>query len=610
MIDDERDSFDSVLLVGVSGDDEVKLRMGNPASMCLSYDIAAADGQDPVRCDLGFRSFADFQRASKKVDLVFFGSNTPATAIGSVISLFAQDDAVIVTAPTAAITGKDLLAVGCGNGRVLTLRRMGDVQVVGYEVGGDLGTRMAAKLVSEFVEPLGRVVFGAELVVSGTFKKPETLVGPHFIVAVEGAQFPSEACNRDSDLVAVDLGRSGMRKLSDWVFECCSHLAAVAFPAELATIGGACFRCCTALEIIDLAATTVEEILGEAFADSGVVRVSLPASLREVDLSAFWGIPLASLDLGASASLAILNNPKLGSNGLEMAELGLPREGFAALAEALLPGSPIEVLHADVDASEIEQLLPRLDEWGIDRLRVVSPRVEEPFEWVGWGPRRRAVAVFDPEFLTTLSAVTLTVWRSFPKDQRGFVRSIDLSAVDELPRWETLSGSFLLESVILPARSRVLPSRFVESCPRLSNVETAGCGALEAIQWYVFEGCRSLREFVFPSMIRMVRSAFGGTSISCLDLSATRAESILVGNMKFLMQLVLPRRCLLRCASGLPALRSVTLGSCGEFWGWNPREVRFESLAAPAKGGPLAATTCVFAEVACILGRESFPFPP
>jgi hypothetical protein len=54
----------------------------------------------------------------------------------------------------------------------------------------------------------------------------------------------------------------------------------------------------------------------------------------------------------------------------------------------------------------------------------------------------------------------------------------------------------------------------------------------------------------------------------------------------------------------------VTFGVCGEETHWSPREVRFESLAAPAKGGPLAVDARVFGEVACVPGRESFPFPP
>jgi hypothetical protein len=135
--------------------------------------------------------------------------------------------------------------------------------------------------------------------------------------------------------------------------------------------------------------------------------------------------------------------------------------------------------------------------------------------------------------------------------------------------------------------------------------------ALEEIGWSAFDGCRSLREFICPSTIRKVDGAFAGTSIICLDLSETRAESVSVHDMKCLERLVLPRRCTLFGASGIPALRSVAFGTCGRgLFGWSPRQVRFTSLVAPTIGGPLTGDTSTFAEVARVLGRESFPFPP
>jgi hypothetical protein len=357
------------------------------------------------------------------------------------------------------------------------------------------------------------------------------------------------------------------------------------------------------LTTVDLASTAAKEIERWAFARGGLVQVSLPASLRELDLSTFGSAPLAALDLSVSADVTVRCDT-LGP-GLEVTELRLPQKGFAELAAALLPDSRVEVLYADVNRADIEELLPRLNEWAIDRLRVVSPRLAEPFEWVG-NPRSRSVALSDPALLD----VTLTTWGHVPRDQLRFVRSIDLSAFGELPAHETLSRLSFLESVILPVRIRVVPRGFLRGCSLLSHVGTTDCVALEMIEWAAFLGCRNLREFVFPLAVRGVGPAFDGTSIVRLDLSETRAESVEVRGMKFLERLVLPRRCILKSAFGLPSLRIVTFGMCGGDNCWSPREVRFESLTAPAKGGPLAVGACVFGEVARVLGRESFPFPP
>jgi hypothetical protein len=91
------------------------------------------------------------------------------------------------------------------------------------------------------------------------------------------------------------------------------------------------------------------------------------------------------------------------------------------LAAALLPGSRVEVLYGDADEANIEQLHPELNEWAIDRLRVISPRLAEPFEWIG-----RAV---------------------LSDDQLRFVRSPDLSAIDQQLPTQTLSGSCLKHGV-------------------------------------------------------------------------------------------------------------------------------------------------------------------
>jgi hypothetical protein len=227
------------------------------------------------------------------------------------------------------------------------------------------------------------------------------------------------------------------------------------------------------------------------------------------------------------------------------------------------------VLYADVDQAEIEQLLPQLDEWALDRPRAFSPRLERPFEWFRNSPSR-SVAATDPGILTAPSAVTLTVWRRFEKDQLRFVRSIDMSALVHLPGRETLSRSFALESVIFPAWILFIPESFCEGCARLSHVGSADWVALDRVRWRAYEGCRSLREFVCPRMVSVIDAAFGGTAMVDLDLSGTRAKTVSVWYMKFLERLVLPRGCFLHAVSGLPSLRSVTFGTCDRSCSWNP----------------------------------------
>jgi hypothetical protein len=64
--------------------------------------------------------------------------------------------------------------------------------------------------------------------------------------------------------------------------------------------------------------------------------------------------------------------------------------------------------------------------------------------------------------------------------------------------------------------------------------------ALEGIVWYGGQDWHSLHEFLFLSMIRVVRWAFGGISICILDWAETQAEEVDIGDMKVLERLVAP----------------------------------------------------------------------
>jgi hypothetical protein len=517
--------------------------------------------------------------------------------------------------------------MGCGDYRLLTLRRLPGALVVGYEVGADRVTRVYGKLVGEFFEALNRVVVGAEVLVNDRFTKPDDLVGPYFIVAVAGAVFGYGAAEDDHDLLAVDLSTSGIRILSNSAFSGCSELAAVAFPPELESIGGSCFSHCDALHVIDLGATLVKMLGLSAFSGCGVTRVSIPASLRRVERNVFVHTPLKILDLSACGGIRV-DFPQPNS----LVELSLPREGFAGAAMAFLPGSAIEVIQADVGEAEINELFPHFEGWGLNKLRIVSQRVGE-YEWQR-AEQSALVKLTDSVAVTTPATVTMTAWRELPDEWKPFLRSIDLSGLvlELLPDGATLEGLFSLEGAALPTGLRVLPQRFFRGCLRLASIDTRYT-ALEEIEADACEGCGSLAAFVFPptirrlgyafgstsraavafpSTVRQVTFAFEGTSITTLDLSETVAEEVWVYGMVSLVDIVLPRRCVLRGGSGVPSLRCVTFGTTedGGAFAWHPTEVRFDSLAADAEFSPGLLEARLYGEVACELGRETIPFPP
>jgi hypothetical protein len=362
-----------------------------------------------------------------------------------------------------------------------------------------------------------------------------------------------------------------------------------------------CFQGCSALHVVDLGATQLKTLEVCAFSRCGVTRLSAPASLREMGGDVFRHTPLKVLDLSACAGMKVSGRQKH-----SLLELSLPFEGFANAAKAFLSGSGIEVLRAGVGETDIGELLPRLEAWGLDKLRFVSALVGE----VEWQRVREPV----------LAPVKMRAWRAVPVKWRPLFRVIDLSGLtlELLPRGFTFEGLVWLEGVVLPTGLRVLAWNLFRGCWRLRSIDTSHT-ALEKIEDGACDECRSLTAFVFPPTFRELAvslfdesDAFSGTSITSLDLSDTLAEKVVVGKMILLVELVLPRRCVLEDISAVPSLSHVTFGASRDphYFRWYPTEVRFESLKADAEFSPGLLEARVYGEVACQMDHETLPFPP
>jgi hypothetical protein len=364
---------------------------------------------------------------------------------------------------------------------------------------------------------------GAEVIVDGVFKKPDGVVGPYFIVTVAAAEFAYGTTDPVRGLVAADLSASGIRVLPDYIFCGCAQLAGVAFPRELASIGDEGFVGCGALHIVDLTATQLGSLGDGAFAKCGVTRVTVPASLREIGSRAFAHTPLKNLDLSACDGIHVWGEPCQ-----SLLDVSLPREGFMDAAKAFLQESMVEVLRANVDETEIDELVPQLGELRANELRIISPLVGG-FVW----QRSRGsvlVELTDPVAVTAVASVKLTSWRAFPEEWKPLLRVVDLSglAVGRLPDGATLEGFVWLEKVVLPTGLRVLPDGFFRGCCRLLSIDTSYT-ALEEIGIWACHGCLSLTSFPFPRTVREVWASFEGTSITSIDLTSTAAEKVAIG---------------------------------------------------------------------------------
>jgi hypothetical protein len=173
MFEELRESFEVVLVVNLSNDGDW-IQKGNPTARVVSCEVGTLIGscEYPVS-GIGFRSHDDFEQVEKRVDLIIFGGDVSSRAARALISRFAQRDAILLfDADAGSISFDDLAATGAVDARVFSLHRLPGTLVIGCEPGADFGTRVHAKLLSEFLSPLGRTVSGARAVMDGPFARP------------------------------------------------------------------------------------------------------------------------------------------------------------------------------------------------------------------------------------------------------------------------------------------------------------------------------------------------------------------------------------------------------------------------------------------------------
>jgi hypothetical protein len=247
------------------------------------------------------------------------------------------------------------------------------------------------------------------------------------------------------NLVAVDFSRSGIASLPrDLLYECLAF-APVRLPSELVSIGNECFFSCHSLRDVDLSGMSVMTLALGGHRASGVIRLSLPATLRVFECFAVVGTPLKTLDLSLCAGVTASETEKgrVGENTFEVRELRLPCEHFVQFAEALLPGSRVEALCADIDADEAEELLGRLSDWGIERCGSSRETFRRPSIGAGRS-RSRSTSLIRPS-----AAFVTKAWPFVLDDieRLNYLPSIDMSAL-------ALSEFPLAQALPVPASSR------------------------------------------------------------------------------------------------------------------------------------------------------------
>ena len=107
----------------------------------------------------------------------------------------------------------------------------------------------------------------------------------------------------------------GTTSLANRAFQDCNvantfpYLTTISLPASLQTIGDQAFENCDGLLSIDLSGTSVIGIGTSAFKGcTSLGTVILPASLRTIKSSAFYNVPITSIDLSGTSMTQLKSN--------------------------------------------------------------------------------------------------------------------------------------------------------------------------------------------------------------------------------------------------------------------------------------------------------------
>ena len=98
-------------------------------------------------------------------------------------------------------------------------------------------------------------------------------------------------------------------------------MASVVFPASLKEIGEHAFEDCVALTEIDLSKTALQEISSDAFRETGLKKVTLPASLKKIGSESRKDIELF-FEKKVFLELFVKVKPKWRENDMQLKEYG------------------------------------------------------------------------------------------------------------------------------------------------------------------------------------------------------------------------------------------------------------------------------------------------
>ncbi|MBQ2738601.1 MAG: leucine-rich repeat protein [Oscillibacter sp.] len=372
---------------------------------------------------------------------------------------------------------------------------------------------------------------------------------PESVTWLEGA---FENC---AELVSAKLP-SGMKELYSNTFKNCVSLVQAPLPQRMTDIDSGAFFGCVSLKALTIP-ETVERIGENAFAESGLTAVTIPAGAKSVEWRAFQNCPsLARVDFAASCAVTLgaeafdgcdalrevvlpagvkLGNKCFAGSGLEkvtflgdtvemvdvnyVGDCAYIFQNCTALKEITLPAKQTRLVHGMfAGCSALERIvlpegitvLPNSLFWNCTSLKEVS---------MGSG----VTAIEHNAFENCASLERFDL----PEDLQVLGQSVFLgctalremkipTAISVLP-YETFSDCTALERVELPAALQGIDGAAFENCVSLAAIDLPG--GVDTLAYGAFRGCSALTEVMLPDSVTTLS---GNLFRNCAALTAVR----------------------------------------------------------------------------------------
>lgn len=337
----------------------------------------------------------------------------------------------------------------------------------------------------------------------------------------------------------LDLSKSGLTSLSDYVFQNQTKLTKIVLPNTLISIGQYAFKGCSSLKIVEFAKEEGKDfhltsIGNYAFAGTPITSIVLPDSVTTLGTNVFDGCKsLTSATL--SKDLKTIGT-KVFNGATNLANVTLP-EGMTTIGQYMFTGTALTSVTVPASTTKIDanafqnckaletvtfagNKLATIGNYAFNNCTALTSfTVPDSVTSIS----SASVGTYMFAGCTNLVSVTLpTKMKAIPNYM--FDGCTSLTSI-EIPSNVTTIGTYAfrncksLTSIALPKITAALGNYAFSGCSALSSITFADTSTFTTIGNYAFQNCTALEEFVFPAKVTTINQyAFSGSGIKTMTL--------------------------------------------------------------------------------------------